>query len=195
MFLQRNFKFRGFTTLGIVLLLLHATIGMSRIAYAEEIDQKSSEMIDEVISETVEQESSEPIEEIIVYGDKPMPTLRREVYKAAGNFFDLFSSLNDHDEFDVRCYYEVPSFTHIRRHVCRANFVIEATSAESAPAFGETPGAFSRPAVFEIRRKKERMRELMEALVAEHPELLQALSEYTDSKQILESEKTRRYGQ
>jgi hypothetical protein len=162
-----------------VLMLAFASVGMCQTSQVEE----------------AEPDSSESIEEITVYGDKPMPTLRREVYKAEGNFFDLFSSLNDHDEFDVRCYYEVPSFTHIRRHVCRANFVIEATSAASAPAFFETPGAFARPAVYTIRRKKERMRELMEAMVAEHPELAQALTQYADTKQVLESEKTRRYGQ
>jgi hypothetical protein len=192
MFLQRNFKFRRFNTLGIVLLLLHATIGMSRITYAEEIDQKSSGAIDEIISETVEQEPSEPIEEITVYGDKPLHALRREVFRAEENFFDVFSSLNQDDEYDIRCYYEVPSFTHIRRHVCRAKFVIDATSAESAPAFSEQIGAFSRPAALVIQRKKERLREIMEELVAEHPELLQALSEYTDKKQTLESEKERR---
>ncbi len=185
MFLQRNFKFRRFTTLGIARLLLHATIGMSRIAYAEEIDQKSSETIDEIIPETVEQESSEPIEEITVYGDKPVHALRREVYKAEENFFDVFNSLNQDDEYDVRCYYEIPSFTHIRRHVCRAKFVIDATSAESAPAFSQQVGAFSRPAAFEIQRKKERLREIMEELVAEHPELLESLSEYTDQNQSL----------
>jgi len=36
--------------------------------------------------------------------------------------------------------------------------------------------------------------EILEALIAEHPELLQALSEYTDKKQILNSEKETRYG-
>ena len=191
MFLQRNFNVRGVITLGMALLLLHATIGMSRIAYADEVEQKSPEAIDELISATVEQEPSESIEEIVVYGDKSFSALRREVYKAEENFFDLFSSLNQDDEYDVRCYYEVPSFTHIRRHVCRANFVIDATSAESAPVLGGV-GAFSRPAVYEIRRKKKIMRELMEALVAERPELLQALNDYTDKKQNLEAEKERR---
>ncbi len=142
-----------------------------------------------------EQGSSEAIEEITVYGDKPLHALRREVYRAEENFFDVFSSLNQDDEYDVRCYYEVPSFTHIRRHVCRAKFVVDATSAESAPAFSEGIGAFSRPAVYEIRRKKEKMRELMEALVVESPEMAQALTEYTNTKQILESERKRRYGQ
>ena len=147
------------------------------------------------LAQEVEQESSEAIEEITVYGDRSLNALRRQVYKAEENFFDLFSSLNQDDEYDVRCYYEVPSFTHIRRHVCRAKFVVDATSAESAPAFSEGVGAFSRPAVYEIRRKKEKMRELMEALVVESPEMAQALTEYTNTKQILESEKKRRYGQ
>ena len=40
--------------------------------------------------------------------------------------------------------------------------------------------------------KKERFREVIEAMVAEHPELLQALREYTNARQILESEKERR---
>ncbi len=191
MFLQRNFKFRRFTTLGFVLLLLHATIGMSRITYAEEDEQQSLENIDEIVSETVEQESSETIEEIVVYGDKPLHALRREVYRVEESFFDLYSSLNQDDDFDVRCYYEVPSFTHIRRHVCRAKFVVDATSAEAARFLGKAVGP-AVPAEVAIEAKKERFREVIEALVAEHPELLQALGEYTNARQILESEKERR---
>lgn len=192
MFLQPNISARRFITLGIALLLLHAFIGMSRSTYAEETEQQPPETIDEIISATVEQTSSESIDEIIVYGDRPLSALRQEVYRTEENFFDLFSSLNEDDDYDVRCFYEVPSFTHIRRHVCRARFVTDATSAESAPAFSEKVGNFSRPAAYEIRRKKERLRELMETLVAEHPELAQALNKYTDSRQILESEKEKR---
>ena len=193
MFLQRSLKFNWFVRLGILALLVQATIGMNRIAYSAFIGQRSSDTADEEFSETAGPESSESIEEITVYGDKPLHTLRREVYTAEENFFDVFSSLNQDDEYDVRCYYEVPSFTHIRRHVCRAKFVIDATSAEAAPALGNVGiGAFSRPAVYEIRRKKKRLRELMEAMVVEHAELLQALNKYTNSKQILESEKKRR---
>ena len=191
MFLQRNFKFRRFTTLGIVLLLLHTTSGMSRITYAAEDEQQSLENIDEIVSETVEQESSETIEEIVVYGEKPLHALRREVYRVEESFFDLYSSLNQDDDFDVRCYYEVPSFTHIRRHVCRAKFVVDATSAEAGRLLGKAVGP-AVPADVVIEGKKEKFREVIEALVAEHPELLQALGEYTNARQILESEKERR---
>jgi hypothetical protein len=62
----------------------------------------------------------------VVYGDKPLFALRREVYRTEAHFRDVFSEINTDDEFDVRCFYEVPSFTHIRRHVCGAQFVIDA---------------------------------------------------------------------
>ena len=191
MLLQRSCKVSWFVTFGILSLLVHVIVGMSRIAHADEISQKFSETNGEIVSQTAPSETSEPIEEITVYGDKPVHALRREVYRAEENFFDVFSSINEDDDYDVRCFYEVPSFTHIRRHVCRANFVIEATSKESAAFLGQV-GAFSQPATFEIERKKERLREIMETLIAERPELLQALIEYTDSKQTLEAEKERK---
>ena len=51
MFLQRSFNTSWFATFGILSLLVHAIVGMSRIVYADEIDQKPSETIDEIISE------------------------------------------------------------------------------------------------------------------------------------------------
>jgi hypothetical protein len=189
MFLQSKSNVRGFSRLGIVLLLLDVPIGMSRVACAEEFEQKPEETIDEIISETVEQESSESIEEITVYGDKSLHDLRLEVYKAEENFFEVFNSVNEDDEFDVRCFYEVPSFTHIRRHVCRANFVTNATSGGAIVFMGADPQYPVVPAGTTIMQKKRRMQEIMESLVAERPELLQALSEYTDKKQTFESEK------
>ena len=191
MLLQRSCKVSWFVTFGILSLLVHVIVGMSRIAHADEISQKFSETNGEIVSQTAPSETSEPIEEITVYGDKPIHALRREVYRAEENFFDVFSSINEDDDYDVRCFYEVPSFTHIRRHVCRAKFVIDATSRESAAFLGQV-GAMSQPATFEIERKKERLRELMETMIAEHPELLQALIEYTDRKQILEAQKERK---
>ena len=192
MFLQCNSEIKRFASLGSALLLVYATISTSSSAHAQEVDKRPPEAIDEVVSDMDGQPTPEEVEEIIVYGNKPLHALRREVYRAEQNFFDVFNSLNEDDEYDVRCFYEIPSFTHIRRHVCRARFVSDATSAESAPWFSEQVGAINRPASIVIQRKKKRLREIIEALVAEHPELLQALSEYTDKKQILETEKERR---
>lgn len=172
----------------IVLALALVPVAMGQTASVDEVGQRSSEAIKKIVSETAKQEFPETIEEITVYADKPLHAMRMEVYRAEENFFDVFSSLNEDDQYDVRCFYEIPSFTHIRRHVCRAKFVVDATSAESAPWFSGQVGTFSRPASLVIRRKKERLSEILEALVAEHPALHQALSEYTDKKQILNSE-------
>ncbi len=184
---------RSSIALGVVLLLASSSIVVSRITYAEDIQQTSQETMNELISESSEQDASESIEEIIVYGEKPMHALRREVYRTEESFFEVFSALNQDDDFDVHCFYEIPSFTHIRRHVCRAKFVVDATSAEAARFMGKTAGP-GMPADLATKRKTEQFREIVEAMVAERPELLQALDEYTKARQTLESEQQRRHG-
>jgi len=159
-----------------VLVLALAPVGMSQTATIEE-------------SEPV---SSESIEEIIVYGEKSVNELRRDVYKAEENFFDLFSSLNQDFEYDVNCYYEVPTGTHLRRHVCRANFVVEATSVQYVELRTRGPRYPTLPPELVIAKKKKLLRQKMEALVAEHPELLRALTEYTNKRMTLESEREKR---
>ncbi len=192
MILKRKFNFSRFSVLGIMLLLLLATINMGQTVLAEEVEQRPPITMEEIASEASEQESSETIEEIIVYGDKPLHTLRRQVYTAEENFFDLFSSLNQDDEYDVRCYYEVPSFTHIRHNVCRANFVVEATSVQYVEIRTRGPRYPTVPPELVIAKKKKILRQKMEALVAEHPELLQALTEYTSKRTTFESARDKR---
>ena len=192
MILKRNFNFSRFSVLGIMLLLLLATINMGQTVLAEEVEQRPPITIEEIASEASEQESSESIEEIVVYGDKPLGALRRDVYKSEENFFDLFNSLNQDFEYDVNCYYEVPSFTHIRHHVCRANFVVEATSVQYVEIRTRGPRYPTVPPELVIAKKKKILRQKMEALVAEHPELLQALTEYTSKRTTLESARDKR---
>ncbi len=192
MILKRNFNFSRFSVLGIMLLLLLATINTGQTVLAEEVEQRPPITIEEIASEASEQESSESIEEIVVYGDKPLGALRRDVYKSEENFFDLFNSLNQDFEYDVNCYYEVPSFTHIRHHVCRANFVVEATSVQYVEIRTRGPRYPTVPPELVIAKKKKILRQKMEALVAEHPELLQALTEYTRKRTTLESARDKR---
>ena len=82
--------------------------------------------------QVVENTPTDPIEEIIVYGEKSLPSLHREVYRTEEKFFAVFNTLNDDDEYDIHCDYEIPPFTHIRKHVCRANFIKDATAADYA---------------------------------------------------------------
>ena len=192
MILKRNFNFSRFSVLGIMLLLLLAAIIMGQTVLADDVEQRPPISMEEITSEASEQESSESIEEIVVYGDKSIGVLRREVYKAEENFFDLFNSLNQDFEYDVNCYYEVPSFTHIRHHVCRANFVVEATSVQYVEIRTRGPRYPTVPPDLVIAKKKKIFRQKMEELIAEHPELLQALTEYTSKRTTLESERDKR---
>ena len=153
------------------LVLALAPVGMSQTANFED-------------SET---ESSESIEEIIVYGEKSIGDLRRDVYEAQENFFELFNSLNLDHEYDVNCYYEAPTGTRIRNHVCKANFVVEATSVQYVELRTSGPRYPTLPSEHVIPRKKKILRQKIEALVAQHPELLQALMEYANKRTILES--------
>ena len=144
------------------------------------------------VDQKVEETPAEPIEEIVVYGEKSLGNLRHEVYRTEEKFFAAFNSLNDEEEYDVHCFYEVPSFTHIRRHVCRANFVKDATADEYA---GWRRGQPAVPSKTVIMQKKKRLGLKMELLAAEHPVLLEALIKYTNAKQVLESEKGECEGQ
>jgi hypothetical protein len=175
----------------MVLLFLLATVCFLPIANADELEQTSPTTLEASLAEATEASTSDEIEEIIVYGDQSMTQLRRKVYKAEENFFTLFSSFNEIEEYDVRCYYEVPSFTHIRRHVCRANFIIDAGSAAAQTWKTAGPSRIVVPAEWAIERKKKRLQEMMEEMVAEHPELLDALTDYTDVKQTLKSAQDR----
>jgi hypothetical protein len=140
-------------------------------------------------AQEVEPAPSDKIEEIIVYGDKSLRRLRNDVYKAEKKAIVMFNSLNSDDEFDIHCTREAPTGSHIKRRVCRANFVGKATARE---ARGFMLGQPYIPAWAEIKKKDELLRKEMEALISENAELFEALSDLSNAKQILESEHERR---
>jgi len=103
------------------------------------------------------------------------------MYEAEEALYGLFNSLNTDDDFDVRCFKEAPTGSHIKRRVCRANFVTRLIRE----AISDYPAA-----------KINNMNELMLAnwteLALEHPEVRNALVKYTEAKQTQEFEHKRR---
>jgi hypothetical protein len=176
MSVKRNFRTSWKCTAAALTMGILPSLGLCQSA----VDQKAEET------------PTEPLEEIVVYGEKSLGNLRHEVYRTEENFFAAFNSLNEEEEYDVHCFYEVPSFTHIRRHVCRANFVKDATANEYAGWRRGQPALSARTV---ITQKKRRLGEKMELLAVEHPELLEALSRYTNAKHVLKSEKNKCGGQ
>jgi len=173
MSVQSVFRVTEVFTTTATLLLAVTSMGMCQTASAQE----------------VEPAPSDKIEEIIVYGDKSLSRLRSDVYRAEEKVIVLFNSLNSNDEFDIHCIKEASIGSHIKRRVCRANFVSKATADE---ARGLMLGQPYIPAWARIKEKEKLLRKEMEALISESPELLESLSELSDAKQILGSEHKRR---
>ena len=136
-----------------------------------------------------EQDASETVEEIVVYGQKSLTQLRIELHEAEDRAFALFNSLNNEDEYDILCYREAPTGSHISRRICRPNYVSQARSLETRAFLrGQPP-----PSAWAIIQHKDKiLREKMETLVVERPEFLKAINEFAEAKENLESEHKRR---
>jgi hypothetical protein len=141
-------------------------------------------------SESVQaEESSETIEEIIVLGSKSLVKLKLEMYKAEDTLYDLYNSLNTDDKFDIRCYKEATTGSHIKHRVCRTNRLSELIAEETQRMMRGEPYVY--PAV-EIKKMNERMLAEMTELASNQPEYLNALIKYTEARQTLESERKRK---
>ena len=141
-------------------------------------------------SESVQaEEPPETIEEVIVRGSKSLIELKHEMYRAEDVLFDFFNLLNTDDQFDVRCYDEVPTGSKIPQRVCRTNWFRDLHSAETQKLMRGEP--FMYP-VFRNKKMDERLNELMSKAIREQPKMLDTLARYSEAKQTLGSERKRR---
>jgi len=163
------------------MLLAMASVGMCQTVSAQGVDPAAAD----------------EIEEIVVYGDKSLGLLRSDIYRAEEKAFSLFNSLNSDDDYDIHCYKEAQTGSHIKRRICKANFVrkleAEATSRwlrnlQSGGRAGQPYGE----AMVRTQQKAEILRKEMEVLILENADLLKAVVELSNAKQILESERQRR---
>ena len=136
--------------------------------------------------------SSETVEEIIVYGDKSLIQLRHELYEAEEEFFKLFNEVNSNDDFDVDCDYEVSLGSRRRHHLCIPRFAkrIEADAIVHAGlSSGEWMDSYDRA---RVKRKDEQLWAEMRTLLAETPELREAMSKLSRKKLAHDAELKRR---
>jgi hypothetical protein len=117
-------------------------------------------------------------EEIVVYG-RSLLGLRLEAYRAEDRFLSAFNELNSSDEFDIHCFNEAPTGSRIERRVCRANFAGDLTSAAAFAWMEDRPPL---PSEAMMHHKSRQLREEMQRLVTENPELRQVLVEFVDAQ-------------
>jgi len=126
--------------------------------------------------------NDEVIDDIVVVGQKSLSTLRKEVFKAEEDFYSAFNKLNDNKDFNVRCFYEKATGTHIKNHVCRARFVTKAYSSHAARNGGDLSRVANQDANPAFATKTAQYQETMETLIDENPDLMQALVTYNTAR-------------
>jgi hypothetical protein len=118
--------------------------------------------------------------------DIPLSDLLQAVHTAEDDFFSLFNELNNDARLDFHCYQEAPLGRRLKQRVCRANFVQELT--------GEMSREYRPVDELTLRSMERLLQEQMNRLVAEHPELFDALSKVSDAKERYDSQVSRRCG-
>ena len=153
-------------------------------------DERQASVVVNDVSDEVDlpADDDEMLDELVVVGTPSLVRLKHMVYRAEESFFATFNELNDDDEYDVRCFYETPTGSRIRRHVCRANFVPEAESAEYFSwRFGAAAGGQEARTV--IMSKRRRLEEKIMALLMANPKLADALANYHEARTQYDAER------
>ena len=143
-----------------------------------------------VLCQTEEVELAPPdtLEEVIVYGEKSRWLLKYEVYRAEEKLFETFNALNSDDEYDVHCFYEVPTGSRIRQRVCMPNFV-KTIRTDAGQAWLENRGPNTNWGMVQV--KEQKLLEEMKTLMNDHPELREARDSLGKAKLIYDSERKR----
>ena len=126
-------------------------------------------------------QDDEAIDDIVVVGQKSLSTLRKEVFKAEEEFYSVYNKLNDEKDYQVRCFYEKPTGTRIKNHVCRARFVTKAYSSHASRNGNDLSRVANQSSNPVFAEKTVKYQAHMESLVAENPELQAALGEYNSA--------------
>ncbi|MGI9260528.1 MAG: hypothetical protein ACR2QR_00760 [Woeseiaceae bacterium] len=121
-------------------------------------------------------------EQQVAVSQKSMAELRRETYAAEEDFYEIYNKLNDDKEYDVRCFYEKPTGTNIKNHVCRAQFVTKAFQRHARRNRNNLSSVANQDADPVLAEKTQIYQAKMEALMAESPELQQAFSRYNTAR-------------
>ena len=158
---------KKFALTGAVLMLALPQFGLCQVTPFQDISDDDIDALDE----------------IVVYGQPTLRQLRKKIYETEESFYDLYNSLSDGKEFDIRCFYRTFRGSHVRRRVCEANFV---KRAHAGASFAGRLGQGGPPAWAVIRHKNKLMWKRLEDLVAEHSELQERLLDFAYSKQTFD---------
>ena len=138
---------------------------------------------------TVERDSG-PMEELTVVAPQSLESMRSELVRAEEDVLAVFNSLNDDDDYDIRCYRETPLGSNIPVRTCRARFV-DNEQARAAQDFMGGLGYVD--PIGQLRYHDGILRQKMATLMEESPDLYQALMSYYELKTSYDAESGERF--
>jgi len=125
---------------------------------------------------------TDAIDNIVVVGEKSLAKLRKDVFEAEEDFYSVFNKLNDEKDYDVRCFYEKATGTHIKNHVCRARFVTKAFERHARRNRNNMSSVANQNADPIFAEKTIKYQEKVATLVAANPELQAAFVRYNTKR-------------
>ena len=154
----------------------------------------NAEEVPSPMATQTETETPGQMEEVTVYGQKTLLNLKRAMIEAENNTFEVFNSLNTDNQYDMRCYKEAPTGSHIKYRFCYPNYVndLETEAASrwlAGSRMNEFPDGLPMTSIAKAKEKEKKLREIWGSLAAEHPEMLNAIKAHAEAKQIYTSEK------
>jgi hypothetical protein len=136
------------------------------------------------------------MEEITVIGERPLYSLRMEIYKVEDIKVKLFNSLNSTNDFDIKCEYVAHTEynSNIKRRECNVNYMKKAR-AEDAREFLERgiPPRSEGQLRGELAHKTEALNKEMIELAVKHPEMAKAMINEYALKQLYIAEWRERF--
>lgn len=131
-----------------------------------------------------------PMEELTVVAPQSLSSMRLQIRDAEEEALAVFNSLNDDSDYDIRCRREAPIGSNIPVRVCTPRYV-DKELARAEQAFLAGLGYFD--PIAPIRAYDATLREKMATLVAENPELYQAMLRYYQLKTDYDDERAERF--
>ena len=161
-------------------ILLCATLTNSGLLWAQTVpfNEQESEDLSTLPAEVQTTTYPLQMEELISIGEQPTSLLRREMFDAQDQVYEMFNTLNIEREYDMICHKEARIGSQIKYKVCKPAFMWKAISEASEDILLDAEFGIGSTHTFnqaELKGKAEYQRELMARLANENPQFLSLL--------------------
>jgi hypothetical protein len=132
------------------------------------------------------------MEDITVIGQNSIGRLRYEVDRAVDRMYKIYNELNTDDDFDIRCVWNAPTGSRIKRKLCTPVYVknLQARATQYALYDMDNSGITSIYIDYtQIAIKDAKLRENMKRLILENPSLFDAVVEHVKLREELKRQR------